>query len=246
MSRLDEHLLALGLASTPEAANALIVRGMVLVDDRPVTKAGTKVPKNAVVRLKSGAGERAWVSRGAYKLLKGLEVFAPKVAGAVCLDVGASTGGFTEVLLHAGAVRVYAVDVGYGQLAWTLRQDARVVVLDRCNARHLTAQNILEPLDAVVCDASFIALAKVLEVPLGFVRPGGWLVALVKPQFEVAPEFVEKGGIVRDAAAQQAAVDNVSAWLQARSGWRVQGVAESPITGAEGNKEFLLYGSFSV
>lgn len=244
MSRLDERLLALGLVSTPEAAHGLILRGMVLVDDRPVTKAGVKVSQNAVVRLKAGAGERVWVSRGAYKLLKGIEFFAPKVTGAVCLDIGASTGGFTEVLLHAGAVKVYAVDVGYGQLAWALRKDARVVVLDRCNARHLTIEHLSESVDAVVCDASFISLSKVLEVPLGFVRPGGWLIALVKPQFEVAPEFVEKGGIIRDAAVQQGAVDNVAAWLAAQPGWQVDGVIASPITGQEGNKEFLLYGHF--
>jgi 23S rRNA (cytidine1920-2'-O)/16S rRNA (cytidine1409-2'-O)-methyltransferase len=169
-----------------------------------------------------------------------LTAFSISVEGMTGLDVGASTGGFTDVLLARGAARVYAVDVGYGQLHWKLREDARVVVLERTNARHLTEAEIPVAVDIVVCDASFIGLEKVLPVPLGFAKPGAWLVALIKPQFEVGKGEVGKGGIVRDAALRDEVCARVGAWVAAQPGWRVVGVVESPVTGADGNVEFLI------
>jgi 23S rRNA (cytidine1920-2'-O)/16S rRNA (cytidine1409-2'-O)-methyltransferase len=156
------------------------------------------------------------------------------------MDVGASTGGFTDVLLHHGAVKIYAVDVGHGQLDWKLRQDPRVVVLEKTNARHLTSVQIPTPADIIVCDASFISLKTVLITPLTLTKPTAWLAALIKPQFEAGRAQVGKGGIVRDPAVHQAVCDDVAAWMATQSGWRVEGICESPITGAEGNKEFLL------
>ncbi len=184
--------------------------------------------------------EHPWVSRGGLKLERALEAFDLDVTGAVGLDVGASTGGFTDVLLSRGAARVYAVDVGYGQLHWKLRQDDRVVVLERTNARALTEEQIPEPVDIVVCDASFIGLEKVLPVPLTFVRPGAHLAALIKPQFEVGKGEVGKGGIVRDPALRDAVCARIEEWLRGLGGWSVLGIVESPVTGADGNVEFLI------
>lgn len=240
--RLDQTILDLHLAETLPKAQALIMAGSVLVNDVPQTKAGFTVPAGASVRLKAAAAaDHGWVSRGALKLLRGIEAFSPVVQGAVCLDIGASTGGFTEVLLSKGAVRVYAVDVGYGQLDWKLRSDARVVVFEKTNARNLTAAQIPEPIDGLVCDASFISLTKVLPVPMGFVRPGGWLLTLIKPQFEAAYADITKGGIVRDAAVQQDVVETIAAWVSEQPDWTLSGVVDSPITGQDGNKEFLLF-----
>jgi 23S rRNA (cytidine1920-2'-O)/16S rRNA (cytidine1409-2'-O)-methyltransferase len=184
--------------------------------------------------------EHPWVSRGGLKLERALEAFDLDATGAIGLDVGASTGGFTDVLLARGAARVYAVDVGYGQLHWKLRQDDRVVVLERTNARALKEEQIPEPVDIVVCDASFIGLEKVLPVPLTFVRPGGHLAALIKPQFEVGKGEVGKGGIVRDPALREAVCARIEAWLGELGGWSVIGIVESPVTGADGNVEFLI------
>ena len=184
--------------------------------------------------------EHPWVSRGGLKLDHALQAFAIDVTGVVALDVGASTGGFTDVLLARGAARVYAVDVGYGQLHWKLRSDDRVVVLERTNARNLTAEQIPEPIDIVVCDASFIGLEKVLPVPLQFARPGARLVALIKPQFEVGRGEVGKGGIVRDESLREAVCRRIEDWVAGLSGWSVIGVVESPVTGADGNVEFLI------
>jgi 23S rRNA (cytidine1920-2'-O)/16S rRNA (cytidine1409-2'-O)-methyltransferase len=183
--------------------------------------------------------DHPWVSRGGIKLDHGLTHFGFDVAGAVALDVGSSTGGFTDVLLSRGAARVYAVDVGTNQLAWKLRQDPRVVVHEQTNARSLEAEIIPEPVDIVVCDASFIGLAKVLEAPLKLARPGAKLVALVKPQFEAGRAEVGKGGVVRDAAVHERVCAEAAAWVEGQ-GWRVVGVEPSPITGPEGNVEFLL------
>ena len=180
------------------------------------------------------------MSRGGLKLDHALQAFAIDVTGVVALDVGASTGGFTDVLLARGAARVYAVDVGYGQLHWKLRSDDRVVVLERTNARNLTAEQIPEPIDIVVCDASFIGLEKVLPVPLQFARPGARLVALIKPQFEVGRGEVGKGGIVRDESLREAVCRRIEDWVAGLSGWSVIGVVESPVTGADGNVEFLI------
>lgn len=240
--RLDQTILDLHLAETLPKAQALIMAGAVLVNDTPQTKAGFKVPSGATVRLKAAAAaDHGWVSRGALKLLRGIEAFSPMVQGAVCLDIGASTGGFTEVLLSKGARRVYAVDVGYGQLDWKLRSDARVVVLEKTNARNLDAALIPEPIDGLVCDASFISLTAVLPVPMGFVKPGGWLLTLIKPQFEADYADITKGGIVRDAAVQQEVVDRISVWIGEQPGWTLDGVVDSPITGQDGNREFLLF-----
>jgi 23S rRNA (cytidine1920-2'-O)/16S rRNA (cytidine1409-2'-O)-methyltransferase len=174
------------------------------------------------------------------KLDHALAHFAIDPKGLVCLDVGASTGGFTDVLLTRGAAKVYAVDVGHGQLAWKLRQDARVVVLERSNARHLTRAEVPEPVQLIACDASFIGLETVLPAPLALAAPGAWLVALIKPQFEVGKERVGKGGVVRDPALHAEVCERIAGWLGAQPGWRVLGVTQSPIAGPEGNIEFLI------
>ena len=184
--------------------------------------------------------DHPWVSRGGVKLAHGLDLAGWDVAGAVALDVGASTGGFTDVLLKRGAARVYAVDVGTNQLAWGLRQDPRVTVLEQTSARVLTAEQIDAPCNWVVCDASFIALRKVLEVPLHLAAPQCRLVALIKPQFEAGPEKVGKGGVVRDPAIHARVCAEVRDWLAAQPGWQVAGITTSPITGPEGNVEFLI------
>ncbi len=180
-----------------------------------------------------------YVSRGGVKLAHGLDHFGVDPAGRVALDIGASTGGFTDVLLQRGARRVYAVDVGHGQLDWRLRNHPQVVVLERTNARHLTSEMIAEPVDLVVCDASFISLTTVLPAALRLARPEAWLVALIKPQFEVGKGRVGKGGVVRDAALHTEACDKVVRWLET-GGWEVRGVTPSPITGPAGNREFLV------
>jgi 23S rRNA (cytidine1920-2'-O)/16S rRNA (cytidine1409-2'-O)-methyltransferase len=179
------------------------------------------------------------VSRGGVKLAHALDALGWDIAGAVAIDVGASTGGFTDVLLTKGAAKVYAVDVGHGQLAWTLRNDPRVEVLERTNARHLTAAEIPEPVDLIVCDASFISLEKVLATPLSFAKPEARLVALIKPQFEAGRSEVGKGGVVRDAAVHERVCREVADWI-GEQGWRVAMIERSPITGPEGNVEFLL------
>jgi len=183
--------------------------------------------------------DHPWVSRGGIKLDHGLAHFGFDVTGAVALDVGSSTGGFTDVLLSRGAAKVYAVDVGTNQLAWKLRSDPRVVVHEQTNARDLTTDIIPEAVDIVVCDASFIGLAKVLGAALGLARPGANLVALIKPQFEAGRDEVGKGGVVRDEAVRQRVCDEAADWVRAK-GWSVLGIERSPITGPEGNVEFLL------
>jgi 23S rRNA (cytidine1920-2'-O)/16S rRNA (cytidine1409-2'-O)-methyltransferase len=183
--------------------------------------------------------DHPWVSRGGIKLDRGLTHFGFDVTGAVALDVGSSTGGFTDVLLSRGAAKVYAIDVGTNQLAWKLRQDPRVVVQEQTNARFLTAEQVPEPVDIVVCDASFISLEKVLEAPLKLAKAGAKLVALVKPQFEAGREEVGKGGVVRDPEVHERVCTQAKGWVESQ-GWTVLGVTRSPITGPEGNVEFLL------
>jgi 23S rRNA (cytidine1920-2'-O)/16S rRNA (cytidine1409-2'-O)-methyltransferase len=185
--------------------------------------------------------DHPWVSRGGIKLAHALDHFAIDVSGANALDIGASTGGFTDVLLQRGAKHVHAVDVGHGQLAWKLRQDARVSVLERVNARHLTRREIPEPPDLIVCDASFISLTVVLPAAFALAAPSARLVALVKPQFEVGRGRVGKGGVVRDPALHREVCEGIATWLEAQAGWHVEGVTESPIRGPEGNVEFLLF-----
>lgn len=237
-TRVDQMLVDRGLAESRTRAQALILAGLVYAGDRRVDKAGQTLADDAELIVKGR--DHPWVSRGGVKLAGGLDHFGWYVTGAVTLDVGASTGGFTDVLLTRGAARVYAVDVGHGQLAWKLRSDPRVVVLERVNARHLDATQIPEAVDIVVCDASFISLAKVLETPLKFVKPGGRLLALIKPQFEAGPGEVGKGGVVRDPEIHQRVCSEVIAWLEEVQGWTVAGVTKSPITGPEGNVEFLV------
>ena len=219
-----------------------MLSGNVFIGDRRIDKAGQAVPGDAVPTVKGR--DHPWVSRGGVKLAHGLDHFGWNVTGAVAIDVGSSTGGFTDVLLTRGAARVYAVDSGTNQLAWKLREDARVVVLEQTSARILTDAHITEPVDLIVCDASFIGLAKVLERPLTFAKRDARLMALIKPQFEAGREAVGKGGVVRDPAVHAAVCADVAAWLSAK-GWRVEGVVESPITGPEGNVEFLIAASHS-
>lgn len=229
-----------GLAESRTRAQALILAGLVFVGTKKVAKAGEQVADDAEIIVKGR--DHPWVSRGGVKLAHGLDHFQWDVTGAVAIDVGSSTGGFTDVLLSRGATRVYAVDSGTNQLAWKLRQDPRVVVHEQLSARLLTAEHIPESVDLIVCDASFIGLAKVLAVPLGFAKPQARLLALIKPQFEAGKGEVGKGGVVRDAAIHQRVCAEVSDWLAAQPGWQVLGVERSPITGPEGNVEFLIAG----
>ena len=226
-----------GLAESRTRAQALIMAGAVFSGEKKLSKAGDMLADDAPLEVRGK--DHPWVSRGGIKLDHGLTHFDMDVAGVVALDVGSSTGGFTDVLLSRGAARVYAVDVGTNQLAWKLRQNPRVVVHEQTNARGLDGSIIPEPVDIVVCDASFISLAKVLEAPLKLARPGAWLVALVKPQFEAGREEVGKGGVVRDPAVHERVCAGARAWVETQS-WTVIGVTPSPITGPEGNVEFLL------
>ena len=211
--------------------------GAVFSGERKLAKAGEMLAEDSPLEVRGK--DHPWVSRGGIKLDHGLTHFGFDVAGTVALDVGSSTGGFTDVLLTRGAARVYAVDVGTNQLAWKLRQDPRVVVHEQTNARFLTEEQVPEPVDIVVCDASFISLAKVLEAPLRLVKAGGKLVALVKPQFEAGREEVGKGGVVRDPIVHERVCTQAKGWVETQ-GWAVLGVTESPIKGPEGNVEFLL------
>jgi 23S rRNA (cytidine1920-2'-O)/16S rRNA (cytidine1409-2'-O)-methyltransferase len=236
-TRIDQRLVELGLADSRARAQALILSGNVFVGDRRIDKAGQAIDADAVPIVKGR--DHPWVSRGGVKLAHGLDHFGWDIAGAVAIDVGSSTGGFTDVMLTRGVVRVYAVDSGTNQLAWKLRQDERVVVLEQTSARILTPAHIPEPVDLIVCDASFIGLSKVLERPMTFAKPTSRLMALIKPQFEAGRDAVGKGGVVRDPAIHTAVCAEVQAWVEAQ-GWAVEGIVPSPITGPEGNVEFLI------
>ena len=235
--RADQRLVELGLAESRTRAQALILGGHVFLGDRKVDKAGQGVAADAVLTVKGR--DHPWVSRGGVKLAHGLDHFGWAVAGTTAIDVGSSTGGFTDVLLTRGAVHVFAVDSGTNQLAWKLREDARVTVLEQTNARALTTHEIPVSVDLIVCDASFIGLTKVLAVPLTFAKPGARLLALIKPQFEAGRSEVGKGGVVRDPTVHARVCAEVAAWLSGQ-GWTVLGVETSPITGPEGNVEFLI------
>ena len=237
-TRIDQLLVERGEADSRTRAQALVMAGLVFVGEARVDKPGQKVAEDAAIEVRGR--DHPWVGRGGVKLAGAIEHFGLDPAGAVAMDIGSSTGGFTEVLLHHGTQHVFAVDVGTNQLAWKLRQDPRVTVLEQTNARALTPEIIDRPCDWVVCDASFIGLAKVLEVPLRLAAPKATLVALVKPQFEVAKHEVGKGGIVRDGALHARVCEEVSDWLVSE-GWEVRGLTQSPITGTEGNVEFLLW-----
>ncbi|WP_116090724.1 TlyA family RNA methyltransferase [Sphingomonas crusticola] len=235
--RADQLLVDRGLVESRTRAQSLILAGLVFAGERKLAKAGEQLPPDAALDVRGR--DHPWVSRGGIKLDHALTHFGWDVSGAVAIDVGSSTGGFTDVLLTRGAARVYAVDSGTNQLAWKLRQDDRVVVLEKTNARNLTAAEIPEPIDLIVCDASFIGLAKVLDRPLEFARPDARLVALIKPQFEAGREEVGKSGVVRDPVVHERVCAEVRDWIEAR-GWAVSGIERSPITGPEGNVEFLL------
>jgi len=236
-SRADQLLVDRGLAESRARAQALILAGLVFSGERKIEKAGHPLSEDALLEVRGR--DHPWVSRGGIKLARGLDHFGWDVAGAVGLDIGSSTGGFTDVLLSRGAARVYAVDVGTNQLAWKLRQDPRVVVREQTNARYLTPEIVPEPVDIIVCDASFIALAKVLDTALDLAMAGGRLIALVKPQFEAERGEVGKGGVVRDPAVHERVVAGFQRWLEGR-GWGIEGATPSPITGPEGNVEFLV------
>ena len=237
-ARLDQALVERGLVESRTKAQALIMAGLVYSGERRLDKPGQTVAADTPLEVRGQ--DHPWVSRGGVKLAHALDHFGIDPTGAVALDIGASTGGFTDVLLTRGAAKVYAVDVGHGQLAWKLRTDPRVVVIERTNARSLTRAEIPEPVDLISCDASFIGLETVLPASLALAAPGAHLVALIKPQFEVGPGQVGKGGVVRDPALHEAVCARIAAWLAARPGWSVLGIVESPITGPEGNKEFLI------
>lgn len=236
--RIDQLLVERGLAESRARAQALVMAGLVYSDTRRLDKPGHQIPIEAPLELKGQ--DHPWVSRGGLKLDHALGHFAIDPAGLICLDVGASTGGFTDVLLSRGAARVYAVDVGRGQLAWKLRGDERVVVLEKTNARHLTSAQIPDPVGLVVCDASFIGLEIVLPAPLALCAPGATLVSLIKPQFEVGKGRVGKGGVVRDTALHDEVCAKISDWLSSLPDWDVLGLTQSPIKGPEGNIEFLI------
>jgi 23S rRNA (cytidine1920-2'-O)/16S rRNA (cytidine1409-2'-O)-methyltransferase len=236
--RIDRMLIERGLAESREKAQAVIFAGKVLVNGQKQDKAGALAPEDAEIRILGEA--MPYVGRGGLKLEAALREFGVSPEGRIALDIGASTGGFTDCLLQHGCKKVYAVDVGYGQMAWKLRQDPRVVVIERTNIREMDPSLVPEPADLAVIDVSFISLEKVIPPVLEFLRPDAEIIALIKPQFEVGKELVGKGGIVRDEAARTAAVARIAKFMSGR-GLEVKGVIPSPITGQDGTVEFLIY-----
>jgi 23S rRNA (cytidine1920-2'-O)/16S rRNA (cytidine1409-2'-O)-methyltransferase len=241
--RADQLLADRGLAESRTRAQALILAGKVFAGDRRIAKAGDLLPEDSPLEVRGQ--EHPWVSRGGLKLQHALAHFALSPENRVCLDVGASTGGFTDVLLAHGAAKVHAVDVGHGQLAWKLRTDPRVVIHEKTNARYLTRETIPDPIEALVCDASFIGLATLLPAPLALCIPGAWAVALIKPQFEAGPANVGSKGVVRDPEIHREVCERIQSWWASLPGLSVLGITESPITGPEGNREFLLAATLS-
>lgn len=235
--RLDNYLVEEGYVESRTKAQALIMQGVVHVDGQRVDKAGSLVKEGSVVDVNDSS--QKFVGRGGYKLEASLDHFGIDVSGLIALDVGASTGGFTDCLLQRGASKVYAVDVGYGQLDWKLRNDERVVVKEKINARYLKPEDIGEPIDIAVIDVSFISLTMVIPPLKDILKPGGYIAALIKPQFEVGKGQVGKGGIVRDESKHQEVVEKVQSFLES-TGYEIKGVIPSPILGTEGNKEFLI------
>ena len=240
--RLDTLLVNRGLADNKNKARALIMAGEVKVGGKVMTKPGNPVSEDEPIDI---AQRPRYVSRGGIKLAHALEHFSIDPRGKTVLDVGASTGGFTDVCLQGGARKVYAVDAGHGQLAWSLREDPRVVVLEKTNARHLTHEIIPEAIDLIVCDVSFIGLEVALPAALVLAAPGADLVALIKPQFEVGKGQVGKGGVVRDPELHKSVCDRIEVWLSGLPGWEVRGITTSPIKGPEGNIEFLISAHYS-
>jgi 23S rRNA (cytidine1920-2'-O)/16S rRNA (cytidine1409-2'-O)-methyltransferase len=235
--RVDQLLVERGLAESRARAQALVMAGLVFAGETKIAKPGQQLAENIALEVRGR--DHPWVSRGGIKLAHAIDHFGLNPAGAVAMDIGSSTGGFTDVLLTQGAAHVFCVDSGTNQLAWRLREDPRVTVLEQLSARLLTRDHITQSCNWVVCDASFISLAKVLDVPLQLAAPQCQLVALIKPQFEVGRDEVGKGGVVRDPALHARVCDEVRAWLE-QLGWAVTGIVPSPITGPEGNVEFLI------
>ena len=238
--RLDKLVYERGLADSREQAKRLILAGLVLVNEQKIDKAGTAVPPDATLRLLGR--EHPYVGRGGLKLEKALHEFGIEPVGKIAIDIGASTGGFTDCLLQHGAIRVYAVDVGYGQLAWKLVTDPRVINRERTNIRHVTPEDFPEKMEIAVMDLSFISLTKILEPVIPLLTSGADIVALIKPQFEVGKGEVGKGGIVKSAEKHQQVISDITEYVE-QCGIFVRGVVESPIKGAKGNTEFLLHGS---
>ncbi len=237
--RADQLLVERGLANSRSRAQAYIMAGNVYVGEKKIEKSGHQLNEDTVLEVRGR--EHPWVSRGGLKLVKALDEFGIDVSGMTVIDVGASTGGFTDVCLTNGASKVYAVDVGHGQLAWKIRNDERVVVLEKTNARYLSPEQIDEPIQLVVCDASFIGLQIVLPAAMSMVVPSGLLVALIKPQFEVGKGEVGKGGVVREPELHQEVCDKIENWItQEMEGWNAIGITQSPIKGPQGNVEFLI------
>ncbi|MFT8676535.1 MAG: TlyA family RNA methyltransferase [Acetobacter sp.] len=236
--RADQLLVDRGLVESRSKAQALIMAGLVFSGEKRIAKAGDPLAEDVALEVRGQ--DHPWVSRGGCKLAHALEYFDLSPEGRTCLDVGASTGGFTDVLLTHGARAVYAVDVGHGQLAWKLRSDPRVTVLEKCNARYLDNTLIPHPPEAIVCDASFIGLRTVLPAALALAAPGAWAVALIKPQFEAGRDQIGAKGVVRDVAVHDAVCATIQTWWQTLPGWQVLGIEPSPITGPEGNREFLI------
>jgi 23S rRNA (cytidine1920-2'-O)/16S rRNA (cytidine1409-2'-O)-methyltransferase len=239
-TRLDVALVERGLAETRAAAQRMIMAGLVFSNEKRLDKAGQAVAADATLEVRGQP--HPYVSRGGLKLERALDHFAIPVAGRIALDVGSSTGGFTDLLLQRGAAKVYAVDAGTNQLAWKLRSDPRVVSMEKTNIRDVTAVQVPEPIDLIVCDVSFIGLRTALPAALALAASGAHLAALIKPQFEVGKGRVGKGGIVREPELHQEVVGTITDWLAAQPGWTVLGVTDSPISGADGNREFLIAG----
>jgi 23S rRNA (cytidine1920-2'-O)/16S rRNA (cytidine1409-2'-O)-methyltransferase len=243
-TRLDALLVARGLAENQSKAAAVILSGEVFSGTRRLDKPGEMVKSDIAIEVKPRKAH-GWVSRGGLKLEHAITHFHISVKDAVCIDIGASTGGFTDVLLTHGAAKVYAVDVGYGELAWKLQQDSRVVVMDRTNARHLTKEQVPQPLDILVSDVSFISLKLVLPPAMALASEGARLMALIKPQFEAPRAVVDKaGGILTDPAIHEAVCRDIEGFIADMPGWDVLGVVPSPILGQEGNKEFLIAAAY--
>lgn len=240
--RADQVLVDSGLVESRSKAQALIMAGKVYIGEQKISKPGQMITAGTALTVRGQ--DHPWVSRGGIKLDHAIKHFNLSPQDAICADIGASTGGFTDVLLHHGAKHVFAVDVGHGQLAWKLREDPHVTVLERTNARYLTIEQIPSPLNWIVCDASFIGLRTVLPAAMALATPGATLVALIKPQFEVGKDKIGKGGVVRDPELHAETCAMIHDWLAALPGWSVLGITESPITGPEGNIEFLIVGHF--
>jgi 23S rRNA (cytidine1920-2'-O)/16S rRNA (cytidine1409-2'-O)-methyltransferase len=242
-TRVDVRLVELGLVESRSKAQALIMAGSVYAGTKRIEKPGQNVADDAQLSVKNK--EHPWASRGGLKLAHAIEEFGLDLKDKVVVDVGASTGGFTDVALHHGAVKVYAVDVGHGQLAWKLREDDRVIVLEKQNARYLTKAEIPDPVDIITCDASFIGLQTVLPASMALAQAGAVMAALIKPQFEVGKGQVGKKGVVKDPALHADVCNRIENWLNSQPGWTVRGITTSPITGPEGNVEFLIIADYS-